>query len=264
MIYNSKYGILHFERGDDMFSDLIYQQCPMPEKYHCARNRTVDSVVIHYAAGIVHDAKYVVDFWLTKDYTSANYVIDVMGRISGVIPEEQRAFTTGTYFNPYRDDIDDHAITIEVSCDNNETYTVPGVAIDALTKLLADIGERYGIYWKFTGDKTGNVHAHRWYQHTPCPGDYLFGKFDIIVDIANYILYKKEEISLDNIENRLDVLESYTLPAYHSLEDVPDYWQKEVRWCIEHGFLKGDGNGDLNLSYEELRSLVIAARMVME
>ena len=247
-----------------MFSDLIYQQIPMSSTHFTWRKSKVDSVVIHYTAAVVREAKDVVAWWEQNDkYTSATYIIDVSGRITGVISENMRPYTTGSY-GMGADDIDDHAITIEVSTDKVDSDHVSGLSFDALTKLLADIGERYGIYWKFTGDKTGNVHAHRWYQATPCPGDYLYGKFDIIVDIANYILYKKEEMKLSEIDDRLEALEAHTLPAYHSLEDVPDYWKPEVSWCIEHNFLKGDGNGDLNLSYDELRSLVIAARMAME
>ena len=246
-----------------MFSDLIYQQIPMSESHFTLRRSKVDSVVIHYTAAIVKDAKDVVAWWQQNDpYTSATYIIDVMGRISGVIPEELRPYTTGSY-GMGADDIDDHAITIEVSTDQKDSDHVSGLSIDALTKLLADIGERYGIYWKFTGDKTGNVHAHRWYQSTPCPGDYLFGKFDLIVDIANYIQYKKEEQKVSEFDERLTALEAHTLPAYHSLDDVPEYWKPEVSWCIENGYLKGDPSGDLNLSYDELRSLVVAARMVM-
>ena len=246
-----------------MFSDLIYQKCPMSVTHSTNRSQPVNAVVIHYTGTVVNDAKDVVAWWQQNDpYTSATYIIDVMGRISGVIPEQARPYTTGSYGMGV-DDIDDHAITIEVSTDLKDSDHVSGLSIDALTKLLADIGERYGIYWKFTGDITGNVHAHRWYQNTPCPGDYLFGKFDLIVDIANYILYKKEEMKLSEIEDRLHRLESHTLPVYHKLEDVPQWWQKEVSWCIDNGFLKGEPNGDLNLSPDELRSLVVAARMVM-
>ena len=252
-----------------MFSDLIYQQIPMSESHFTLRRSKVDSVVIHYTAAIVKDAKDVVAWWQQNDpYTSATYIIDVMGRISGVIHEQARPYTTGSY--GLINDIDDHAITIEVSTDQKDSDHVSGLSIDALTKLLADIGERYGIYWKFTGDTVGNVHAHRWYQNTPCPGDYLYSKFDLIVDIANYIQYKKEEQKVSEFDERLTALEarlskveSQTLPAYHSLEDVPEYWQKEVSWCIENEYLKGDPSGDLNLSYDELRSLVVAARMVM-
>ena len=246
-----------------MFSDLIYQQCHMSSTHAQGRIHPANSVVIHYTAAVVNDARNVVAWWQQNDpHTSATYIIDVMGRISGVIPEELRPYTTGSY-GLGADDIDDHAITIEVSTDQADSDHVSGLSIDALTKLLADIGERYGIYWKFTGDKTGNVHAHRWYQNTPCPGDYLYNKFDLIVDIANYIQYKKEEQKVSEFDERLTVLEAHTLPAYHSLEDIPDYWKPEVSWCIENGFLKGDGTGDLNLSYDELRSLVVAARMVM-
>lgn len=247
-----------------MFSNLIYQTCSMSSTHSAKRTLLVNAVVIHYTASVVSNARDVVAWWQQNDpYTSATYIIDVMGRITGVIPEEMRPYTTGSY-GKGPDDIDNRAITIEVSTDAPSSDHVSGNSIDALTKLLADIGERYGIYWKFTRNKTGNVHAHRWYQNTPCPGDYLFGKFDVIVDIANFMIYKKEEMKMQEINDRLDTLESHTLPVYHSLEDIPDYWQPEVKWMIENGFLKGDGQGDLNLSYDELRSLVVAARMAMQ
>ena len=246
-----------------MFSDLIYQEIHMTTTHYTYRKLPVNAVVIHYTAAVVREAQEVINYWQKNDkYSSANYIIDVAGRITGVVNETMRPYTTGSY-GLGADDIDDHAITIEVSTDQKDSDHVSGLSIDALTKLLADIGERYGIYWKFTGDKTGNVHAHRWYQNTPCPGDYLFGKFDLIVDIANYMIYKKEEIKLSEISERLNTLESHTLPVYHKLEDIPDYWWPEVEWMIYKGYLRGDNQGDLNLSYDELRSMVVAARMVM-
>ena len=244
-----------------MYSTLAYQQILLPDRYHTGRNRKIDSVVIHYAAAVVNEAQAVVDYWRTKDYTGANYVIDVYGRITSVVPEEYRAYTTGTYFLPYKDDIDDHAITIECSCDNNESYTVSGRTIEALCQLLADIGFRFGIYWKYTGDKNGNIHAHRWYQATPCPGDYLYGKFDIIVDIANFYLFKKEEYHMiDAFKEIQQVVEKHTVPVYNTLSDFPEWARPEMVWLVNNGYLKGNEAG-LQISNDMLRLLVIMIRL---
>lgn len=245
-----------------MFSELIYQQCPISMNHYMARSEHVSAVVIHYAAAIVHDGAEVVKYWETKDRPSATYVIDVMGRITGVVPEELRPFTSGS-FGLGQDDIDNRAITIECSCDNNTTYSVSGATIDACCKLMADIGSRYGLWWRFTGDKSGNVHVHKWYEYTPCPGEYLYSKIPLITDMANYIIYKKEEMNVSDIEDRLSVLEGHTLPTMEKLEDVPDWGKEEIRWLIRNGFLKGDDKG-LGLSYDMLRGLVIGTRAIMD
>ena len=40
----------------------------------------------------------------------------------------------------------------------------------------------------FTGDKSGNLVMHKWYQATACPGTYLSGKFGDIANKVNEIL----------------------------------------------------------------------------
>lgn len=247
---------------DVMFSDLIYDRALISMSHYMARTERVSAVVIHYTASIVKEASEVVRYWEQNDrYSSSNYIIDVMGRITGVVPEELRPFTTGS-FGKGKDDIDNRAITIECSCDSS-SYTVSGATIDALCKLMGDIGSRYGIWWRFTGDKSGNVHAHKWYQATPCPGEYLYSKFPLITDMANYIIYKKEEMNVSEIEDRLSVLEGHTLPTMETLEDVPEWGKEEIAWLIRNGFLKGDDKG-LGLSYDMLRGLVIGTRAIRD
>lgn len=247
-----------------MFSDLIYDRAPISMNHYMTRSERISAVVIHYAAAVVKDAAAVVRYWETKEYTSANYIIDVMGRITGVVPEELRPFTSGSWqYRNVNRDIDDRAITIECSCDNNTTYSVSGATIDALCKLMGDIGSRYGIWWRFTGDECGNVHAHKWYEATPCPGEYLYSKFPLITDMANYIIYKKEEMNVSDMEDRLSVLEGHTLPNMETLEDVPEWGKEEIAWLIKNGFLKGDDKG-LGLSYDMLRGLVIGTRAIRD
>lgn len=245
-----------------MYSKLAYQAIPMSGSHYTKRqNDTVNAVVIHYTASIVKEAKDVVEYWdHSNPYTSANYIIDVMGRITSVIDERYRAFTTGTYGRG-NDDIDDRAITIECSCDNAETYTVSGRTIEALCQLLADIGFRFGIYWKYTGDKNGNIHAHRWYQATPCPGGYLYSKFNIITDISNFYLFKKEEYDIvDEFKDLQSLVEKHTAPVYNTLADFPEWARPEMVWLVNNGYLKGNEAG-LQISNDMLRLLVIMTRL---
>ena len=194
---------------DDVWSKYTNDICKISASHYTARwERTVEAVVIHYTAGQVTNGRNVVDLWEGNAYSSANYVIDMYGNITGVVPEQLRAYTSGSW-NSYTDsytDIDNRAITIECSCEyipprenyapDNTGYnawqcaiaefaTVSTATIDACVKLLGDIGNRYNIEWRF-GDKdiSGTIHAHFWYQATGCPGTYLYSKFPEIAQRA--------------------------------------------------------------------------------
>lgn len=51
-------------------------------------------------------------------------------------------------------------------------------------------------------------------------------------------------------------------PHYHSIEDMPEYFREEAQELIDRGALLGDANGDLNISYDALRSMIVCQRMV--
>lgn len=256
-----------------MYSKLVYQVRNMPSSHFGFRYKNIDSVVIHYTATIVKESLNVVDYWIMSNaYTSANYIIDVYGRITGVVPEEMRPYTTGSYGLGDRD-IDDHAITIECSCDS-DGLTVSRDTIKALTDLMADIGQRYNIIWKYTGDERGNIHAHRWYQPTPCPGDYLYGLFPSIEIRANAKMKggDKMEERLKKLEERVDALEGlvddldmltnrHIKPVFNDLDDIPVWARPEIKWLMDRGYLKGDPTG-LQLSMDLLRCLVILVRTI--
>lgn len=239
--------------------------------HYLPRHSKISAVVIHYTAAPVHDGAEVVRYWDKNDkYSSAHYIIDIYGRITAVIGEEFRAYTSGSFGLGERD-IDDRAITIECSTQEADSPVVPGATIDACCKLLADIGYRYGIWWRFTGNEQGNIHAHRWYQNTPCPGDYLYSKFPLIQDMANYILYKKEENELEDrlekIEQELEdhetLLRKHTYPCFNKIEDFPVWARDGIQWLIDEGYLNGNDIG-LQLSMDMLRTLCILSRTVRD
>lgn len=228
-----------------MYSNLAYQIKPMtPSSHWTNRTRPVDAVVIHYTACTVREAEDLVTSWeASNPYTSSNYIIDVYGRITAVVPEEYRPYTTGSWGLGARD-IDDHAITIECSCDEGDITRINDITLLSVCQLLADIGKRYGIRWDFTGGETGNIHAHRWYQSTPCPGDNLFFKFTIIEQMSNLMMDAQR-----------------TLPKYDSIQDLPEWAVPEIAWLIDEGYLKGTEEG-LRLNDDLLRALVILVRVL--
>ena len=53
-------------------------------------------------------------------------------------------------------------------------------------------------------------------------------------------------------------------PHYHSIDDVPEYYRKEAQKLVDRGALRGVGGGDLNVSEDALRTMIVCQRMVDE
>ena len=70
--------------------------------------------------------------------------------------------------------------------------------------------------------------------------------------------YKVEEG--EDLENRIEALEKTVGEVYDSLADCPAWAKPTVEKLINNGILKGDENGNLNLSYQMLRMFVILDR----
>ena len=79
------------------------------------------------------------------------------------------------------------AVTIEVANDGGAPdWHVSDKALASLIDLCVDICKRNGIEkLNFTGDATGNLTMHKWFQATACPGPYLESKFPYIASEVN-------------------------------------------------------------------------------
>ena len=53
-------------------------------------------------------------------------------------------------------------------------------------------------------------------------------------------------------------------PHYHAVDDMPEYYRKDVRKLIDRGALRGVGKNDLNVSADSLRSMIVCQRMIDE
>lgn len=53
-------------------------------------------------------------------------------------------------------------------------------------------------------------------------------------------------------------------PHYHSIDDMPEYYRKEAQKLVDRGALRGVGGGDLNVSEDALRTMIVCQRMVDE
>lgn len=160
------------------------------------RNQKINAIVIHHMAG---DASVEVCgniFAEPSRQASSNYGIGTDGRVACYVEEENRAWTTGSR------EIDNRAITIEVAnCSREPNWEVSDKALESLIALCADICKRYGFKLTYTGDKSGSLHMHKWYQSTACPGPYLGSKFPYIAEEVNKLLEgeTKKEVTTTTI-----------------------------------------------------------------
>lgn len=121
---------------------------------------------------------------------SSHYGVGTDGRIGLYVEEKHRSWCTSSLEN------DDRAITIEVANDSRwPDWHVSDKALEATIELCVDICKRNGIErLNYTGDKTGNLTMHKWYQETICPGPYLGSKFPYIAAEVNKRLGIVEDV----------------------------------------------------------------------
>ena len=153
------------------------------------RDHAIDTITIHHVAADATVEAVCALFSDPARQASANYVIGTDGRIACCVEEENRAWTSGSRENDHR------AITIEVSnCSGAPDWKISDAAMKSLIALCADICQRHGFSLNFTGDKSGSLTMHKWFQATGCPGPYLESKFPYIAQEVNRRLTGEKDV----------------------------------------------------------------------
>lgn len=156
------------------FSPLTNGTVPHHNKYASRGGRPITRIIVHHWAGTAGG-----DSRLTNPNAdvSANYILYSDGRLVGQVPEEYRAWTTGSW------EVDSYSITVETQ--NSAVggdWPVSDAAISKLTALIGDLKSRYG--WA-TVQFGAQVRGHRDFQPTACPGPYLYSRLPQIAANAN-------------------------------------------------------------------------------
>ena len=159
-----------------MTSSALASRILTTSKYSSRGGAAISRVIVHHWAGLTGGIERLTQ---SKDAASANYLLLASGEIIASVPEEYRAWTSGS------STADNASITIEIQ---NSTlgpqWLVSQAAINALVKLIADIGRRYR--WGSI-DRT-RVRGHREFASTSCPGPYLYPQLSTIAAKANRLL----------------------------------------------------------------------------
>lgn len=174
------------------------------------RKSTIKKITIHHMAGNLSVESCGNVFAPTTRKGSSNYGIGSDGRVGMYVEEKNRAWTSGNADN------DNQAVTIEVANDViGGSWHVSDKALAKTIELCVDICKRNNIKELiFTGDATGNLTMHRYFQATACPGEYLASKFPYIANEVNKRL--KEDIDM----KFKDVPETHW--AYKAIEELAE------------------------------------------
>ena len=172
--------------------------------YNDRQGNGVSRIIIHHMAGNL--SLDTLGRIMESRQSSATYGIDVNGNIGRYVDEAYRPWTSSSW------EADKCAVTIEVANNSGAPdWTVSDASMNALIELCADICKRNGIAkLNYTGDKSGNLHMHKWYAATACPGPYLGSKFPYIASEVNKRLNGSTTTAPSNPSTPSNDLSKYT------------------------------------------------------
>lgn len=187
-------------------SSLVQVVVPADEgNYTKGRSgRSIEAITIHHMAGRLTAEQCGGIFQAKGRYGSSHYGVGYDGSIANYVDEEDTAWTNSNW------DSNCKSITIEIS-DNDNSWYVNDITLNAVIKLVADIAKRRGLGTLIPGK---NLTWHSMFTSTTCPGDYLRSKMQYIADEAN-------KINNENISNEVNV--------YYRVKTQKHGWLSEVK-----------------------------------
>lgn len=163
------------------FSPLTTQTSGNGGQYSSRNGAMIDRIILHHCASTSLAGVLGMMSSGSRE-VSANYVVGNDGEIVGVVPEEYRAWTSGSA------SWDGRAITFEIV---NETagpeWRISEKAFDAVARMLADVSLRYGIS---LSRETVVTHQELYSRYgasyaTACPGPFLQSRIDQLLTAAD-------------------------------------------------------------------------------
>lgn len=215
------------------------------DNYSAGRTQPVRYIVMHYTANNGDTAKNNCDYYHRVGglQASAHYFVDEYGVMQSV-REGDTAWHCGAraYWHP--ECRNDNSIGIEM-CSRKRadgSYYIKPETVANAAALAKDIMQRYGI---------DIDHVVRHYDVTGkrCPMPW-------VDDPAQWTAFK----DMLTPENTTTVEEDDDMVRYSKIEDVPDWAQDTVRALVDAGALRGDEHGNLDLSMDMIRGLMIGAK----
>lgn len=144
---------------------------------HGRSGRSIEMVALHHMAGVLSAEQCGRIFQQAGRGASANYGIGKDGEVGLYVDEYNTAWANANW------DSNCKSVSIELSNSSaSGNYPVSDVVLNKAIDLIADIFKRNNLGKCVKGQ---NLVWHSMYSNTYCPGDYIRGKLDYIVDKVN-------------------------------------------------------------------------------
>lgn len=216
-----------------------------PSNYRAGRTQPVRYIVMHYTANNGDTARNNCDYYHRVGglQASAHYFVDEHGAMQSV-REGDTAWHCGAraYWHPECRNA--NSIGIEM-CSRKRAdgsyYILPETVANAAA-LAREIMQRYGI-------DTEHVLRHYDVTGKRCPMPW-------VDDPAQWTAF----LAMLTPQNATTFEEDDDMVRYSKIEDVPDWAQDTVRALMDAGALGGVGGGNLDLSMDMIRGLVVGTK----
>lgn len=201
-----------------------------PVNYGGIRGNRVEYIVVHYTAGrndtAENNGKY---FAREQVGVSAHFFVDE-NRVVRSVPEDRVAYHCGGNYYYHPDCRNGNSIGVEICTKYVAgTYAFDPAAVENAKILIRDLMQQYNV-------PVERVIRHFDVTHKVCPAPFC-GTGE-----AAWREFKEG------------------LKMYQKIENVPDWAKPTVQKLVDKDVLVGDGKGNLDLSHEMTRMLVILDR----
>ena len=216
--------------------------------YRAGRTRPVQYIVMHYTANDGDTAENNCDYYHRVGglQASAHYFVDEYGVMQSV-HEDDTAWHCGAraYWHP--DCRNANSIGIEM-CSRKRadgSYYIKPETVANAAALARDIMQRYGI-------DVDHVVRHYDVTGKRCPMPW-------VDDPAQWVAFK-DMLTPENTTT--DEEDEDMATRYNSVNELPEWAQEETQRLVDRGALKGDENGNLDVTMDMLRTMIVCQRMV--
>ena len=270
--------------------------------YRAGRTQPVRYIVMHYTANNGDTARNNCDYYHRVGglQASAHYFCDEYGAMQSV-REGDTAWHCGAraYWHPECRNANSIGIEMCSRKRADGSYYIKPETVANAAALAKDIMQRYGIDTDHVlrhYDVTGKRCPMPWVddpaqwtefkemlkQNDNDEEDENMVKYKTIDDVPEWYRSEVQELmdagALKGTGNgAIDISEDVVRgaiigmryveaknPHYHSIDDMPEYYRKEAQKLVDRGALRGVGGGDLNVSADALRSMIVCQRMIDE
>ena len=185
---------------------MVIKDYITPTNYTNRSGQEIDRLTVHCAVGQLSADRFC-DIMQGKK-ASANYVIGVNGEINRQVPEEFRAWTSGTGNKLGSNDM--RSINIEVASIPGEHNRFNDKSYASLVELVTDICKRYKKHLVYISDKVQAldykcksdemlITLHRWFQATACPDLWFIDKLPEFVNDVNKNIVNDTPVNNDKL-----------------------------------------------------------------